>query len=106
MLSETFHLPDKQSHLTRFRMLVIKSLTFLLIIVISLPACLLKKTTSPAGKEKRCITSNAEGTDNPLKSLLTHLRLTDSDLKLELPKKDQDHFLLLFHLKFEKSFYA
>ena len=94
MLSETFHLPDKQSHLTLFRMVVIKSLTFLLIIVISLPACLLKKTTSPAGEEKRCITSKAEGTDNPLKSLLTHLRLTDSDLKLELPKKDQDYFRL------------
>ncbi|MEE9503781.1 MAG: hypothetical protein V3V90_01500, partial [Thermodesulfobacteriota bacterium] len=94
MLSETFHLPDTQSPLILFRMVVIKSLTVLLSIVISLPACLLKKTTSPAGEEKRCITSKAESTDNPLKSLLTHLRLTDSDLKLELPKKDQDYFRL------------
>jgi len=94
MQTETVLLPEKQPHPIPFRMVVIKVFTLLLIIATLLPACFLKKTAPLDKKGKSYISGKTESTDNPLISLLTHLRLTDSDLKVELSKKDPDHFRL------------
>lgn len=94
MQTETVHFPDKHPYSIPFRIVVIEGFTLLLIIATFLPACFLKKTAPLDEKGKSYISGKAETTDNPLLSLLTHLRLTDSDLKVELFKRDPDHFRL------------
>jgi len=72
----------------------IKVFSFLLIVLILFSACFYKKTTPVEGEKKRYLPSKEEIAQNPLKSLLTHLRLTEYDLKVELSKTNEDHFRL------------
>ena len=92
MQTETLHLHNKDTHYRLFRMGALKMLTFLLIIIVPLSTCLFKQSDHPDRKGKRCASSQVEPSPDPLKSLLTHLRLTDSDLKVEPPERNQDYF--------------
>ena len=94
MQTKKFHPFTKCTHTMPFQRGEIKGLSLLLIVLTLFSACLYKKTTPCEREGKRYVPRKEETTQNPLKSLLTHLRLTERDLKVELPTTNEDHFRL------------
>lgn len=79
-----------------FQRVKMKVFFLLLTVIILFSACLYKKTIPFEREEKRYLPSKEETTQNPLKLLLTNLRLTERDLKVELPKTNENHFNVRF----------
>jgi len=71
-----------------------KIISLILIILTLLPACLHRKIIPIEREGKRYISRKEETLFNPLKLLLTHLRLTDRDLNIELSKSHEEPFQL------------
>jgi len=94
MQTKKFHPFTKSTQTMPFQRVKIKGLSLLLIVLTLFSACLYKKTTPCEREGKRYVPRKEETTQNPLKSLLTHLRLTERDLKVELPTTNEDHFRL------------
>ncbi len=72
----------------------IKVLLILLFVFTFLCSCFHKKTIPVKREEKKHLSAKEGENQNPFKTLLEHLRLTDSDLAIELSKTDEDCFRL------------
>ena len=94
MQSKKLHLYLKRTTHKFSQRIDIKVLFVLLSACIIFSSCFHKKTTPIKRDEKRHLSLKEETNQNPLKTLLGYLRLTESDLKIDPYITDEDYFRL------------